>query len=215
MSSNNAQKTPLQESLNRFFDSKDQDARTLGPKAIPCSVVSIDSSGTVVTVKFEVQDDVITYPNMKMAVFGPRFIRYPLRAGGDDATKGFAVPSDYYMGGVTGLGGGVANLTQQPNLSTLVFFPTGNAGNNETPFPDKTVIEGPQGVYLRTDDEETSLDLGYEKGGISIDAPLGGNMLKGNWTEASSDGEARDKGIPYLGLYADPDGTIKWQRIPD
>jgi hypothetical protein len=90
---------------------------------MPASVVAIDASGTIVTVKFEVQDDVITFPNMKMPVFGPRFIRYPLRAGGDDGTKGFVVPSDYYMGGMSGLGGGVANLTQRPNLSTYVFFP--------------------------------------------------------------------------------------------
>jgi hypothetical protein len=215
MSSNNVQKTPFQESLNRFFDEKERGTTAVSAKAMPASVVSIDASGTIVTVKFEVQDDVITYPNMKMPVFGPRFIRYPLRAGGDDATKGFVIPSDYYMGGMSGLGGGVANLTQRPNLSTYVFFPVGNTSNSETPFPNKTVIEGPEGVFLQTDDEETSLDLGYEKGGVNIDAPLGGNILKANWTKASSDADAKGKGIPYLGLYADPDGTIKWQRIPD
>ena len=215
MSSNNAQKTPFQETLNRFVDEKQRFSDSLSAKPMPASVVSIEASGTIVTVKFEVQDDVVTYPNMKMPVFGPRFIRYPLRAGGDDATKGFVIPSAYYMGAMTGLGNGVANLTQWPNLSTYTFFPVGNVNDGDTPFPDKTVIEGPQGVYLQTDDEETSLNVGYEKGGVNIDAPLGGNTLKGAWTEASSDSEAKGKGVPYLGLYAHPDGSMKWQRIPD
>ncbi len=42
--------------------------------------------------------------------------------------KGVCFPADVYLGGVSGLGGGTATLTPQGNLSTLMFFATGNNG---------------------------------------------------------------------------------------
>lgn len=117
----NTQKTPLQRSITQFATAKASDAIQKLGKALPASVVSI--KGSIVTVKFEVQDTVFnTLPNVQCPLFGPEYIRYPIQTG----CKGVVFPADAYLGGMSGLGGGVANLTQPANLTTLVFFPIAN-----------------------------------------------------------------------------------------
>lgn len=211
----NAQKTPLVVNLNRFTDDKITAAQQLLGKALPASVVSIDGTGTIVTVKFEIESDLFTLPNVTCPLFGPAYIRYPLRAGGDNPTKGYVIPGDFYLGAMSGLGSGNATFDQRPNLSNLVFFPFGNSGLSPTPDADKTVVYGPAGVLVMTEDEETSMELGYAKGGTMFDAPLGKNILGARLIEAIDDADAKDKGIPKDGFYYDPDGYVRIQRIPD
>lgn len=205
----NAQKTPLVESLNRFVDDKQASHEQLMGKRLPASVVSIDETGTIVTVKFEIQSDVITIPNVTCPLAGTEWTRLPIQAG----TKGYVVPADLYMGGMSGLGGGVASFDQLPNLSNAVFLPVGNAEFEDTDDPNWHVIIGPDGVLLRTQDSTVSLLL-TKDGGIELNGPLGQNLLKGNWTEATDDADAKSKGIPLDGVYKDPDGYLRWQRIP-
>lgn len=149
MDNNNSQKTPLGKTLNVFAARKAQDAIELTGKALPCSVVSV--SGAIVTVKFEVQSS-FTLPNVTMPLFGPEYIRYPIQKG----DKGFTIPADTYLGGVSDLGGGTATLAQRGNLSTLVFLPIGS--KKWTPVdPNAVTIYGPNGVVLRDTNSKSTI----------------------------------------------------------
>lgn len=206
----NAQKTPIQTSLQEWANYRLESFKKMEGKRIPATVVDVDPTGTIVTVKFEVLDDVLTLPQVECPVQTTEYARAPIRKG----TKGYVAAAEYYIGGMTELGGGTAHLEQQPNLSNLIFCPLGNADFQETDDPNWYVIYGPEGVLIRTEDGETSLLL-KKGGGVEINAPLGFNIFKANWVEASSDAEAKSFGIPYNGLYKHPDGSMKWQRIPD
>lgn len=148
----NAQKTPITKSLNTFAMQKAQSALQLTGKALPCSVVK--AVGAIITVKFEVTDPVFKLPNVPMPLFGPEYIRYPIQVG----DKGFAVPADTYLGGMSGLGGGTADLTQRGNLATLAFLPIGNK-NWTTVDPNAVTIYGPNGVVMRDTNSKSTIVL--------------------------------------------------------
>ena len=76
--SNNAQKTPFARTQNIFAEKKIADALQLTGKALPCSVVS--ASGAIITVQFEIQSE-FTLPQVTIPLFGPEYIRYPIKAG--------------------------------------------------------------------------------------------------------------------------------------
>lgn len=128
--SGNVQKTPFTYTQNAYATAKAQEAIDLLGKALPCSVVAIPVPGVpIVTVKFEIQDTTFTtLPNITLPVAGAEYIRIPIQAptGGTPGTLGVVFPIDTYLGGISGLGGGVADLSQRGNLSTLIFFPVGN-----------------------------------------------------------------------------------------
>ena len=151
--SNNVQKTPFTTSLNRFAEQKAQSAIDLLGKALPCSVVTVVSSG-IVTVKFEIQTTVFTIPNVTMPVGRSEYIRLPIQVG----CKGVAFPADVYVGGMSGLGGGVASLTQPANLSALVFFPIGNTSEFAVD-PNAFTAYGPNGCVLEDEAKKTTYTL--------------------------------------------------------
>jgi hypothetical protein len=156
----NAQKLPMLLSLNQAMGrSTDNRAQQFG-KCLPCSVVKVE--GAIVTVKFEVKSDPITLPQAKMPLFGPEYIRYPIQEG----DKGFAISADAYLGQMSGLGTGTADLATQPNLSTLAFMPCGNKDWREVD-KDQVVIYGPNGVLLEDAQEGCKLTLTPD--GIVID----------------------------------------------
>lgn len=138
--SDNSKKTPLGQSLNTFAQKKVADAIQVLGKALPCSVVSVN--GAIITVKFEINSS-FTLPEVTIPLFGPEYIRYPIKAG----DTGMVLPADTYLGGVSGLGGGVADLTQRGNLSALAFLPLANTEWFSVD-PDAVTIYGPNGVVL-------------------------------------------------------------------
>lgn len=135
------------------------------------------SSGVVV-VKFEVQSSALgaTLPDVMVPVSWPEYIRYPVQAG----DKGFCVAADAYLGGVSGLGGGVAGLVQQGNLAALAFQPVGNKAWAATTDPNAVVIYGVQGrgVTLLSDIGGQIVKLVLTDQGITItgNITLNGNM---------------------------------------
>lgn len=155
-------KTPLVKSLSGFAEKKINDAFQLTGKGLPCSVVSV--SGAIITVKFEVQNIPFTLPQVTIPLFGPEYIRYPIRPG----DKGAVVPFDAYLGGMSGLGGGVADLTQRANLSSLVFLPIGNKLWTSVD-PNAVTIYGPNGVVLRDTGSNSIITL--TPSSITIVAP--------------------------------------------
>jgi hypothetical protein len=140
--SNNAQKTPFAQSINRFAEQKIRGFMQLTGQALPCSVVSVN--GSIVTVKFEITSN-YTLPQVTVPVFGPEWIRYPIQVG----DKGMVIPADAYLGGVSGLGTGTAGLNLPGNLSALIFMPIANANWSATDDANALVLYGPDGVVIR------------------------------------------------------------------
>jgi hypothetical protein len=145
------QKLPFGVSLNAVARDRAVDAIEQQGRALPCSVVSV--KGAIVQVKFEVQST-WTLPNVTVPVFGPEYVRWPIQKG----DKGYCMTADAYLGGVSGLGGGVASLVQQANLSALVFMPIGNVAW-QTVDGQAVVIYGPNGVTLRDSNSKVTFTL--------------------------------------------------------
>lgn len=149
--SDNAQKTPLARSLNTVATRRAQDLIQQLGKALPASVVAV--SGSIVTVKFELISP-YTLPQVTCPMFGPEYIRYPTKVG----DKGMVLPADAYLGGISGLGGGIADLSIPANLSALVFFPIASSKWSATDDPNAVVIYGPDGVILRNTANSISIN---------------------------------------------------------
>lgn len=148
----NVQKTPMVRSLLDLGRASAGNAQELTGKSLPCSVTSV--TGSIVRVKFEVAAGELTLPQVTMPVFGPEYIRYPIQIG----CKGLAVSADAFLGAMSGLGTGVADLSTQPNLSTLFFMPLGNA-NFFSVDANKVVIYGENGAIMRNRTGSTNITL--------------------------------------------------------
>lgn len=145
------QKTPIAQSLTRVAVKRINDAMQQFGRALPCSVVAID--GAIVTVKFEVNTH-FTLPKITIPLFGPEYIRYPIQVG----DKGFTVPADVFLGSISDLGIGTADLSTPGNLSALVFFPIGSK-NWDAVDPNSVTIYGPNGVVLRDTGSNSTIVL--------------------------------------------------------
>jgi hypothetical protein len=166
-------KTPLALSLDRFVDRKLAGLNLAVGKFLPASVVEVVSSG-IVTVKFEVKS-VQTLPHVTIPLFGPEYVRYPIKVG----DKGAVLSFDSELGSLSGLGGGTPNLTASPgNLTALVFLPFGNTNW----FP-----VDPNAVNLYNTDKAiaTSGDTGFLAGGPNGNLEALRNIVMGNGVTGS------------------------------
>jgi len=159
----NSQKLPLARSLNQIAETAARAAISQLGRALPCSVVAV--MGSIVTVKFEVTS-VQSLPQVTVPMFGPEYIRYPTQVG----DKGVVLPIDVYLGGISGLGGGVATMAIPGNLSSLIFFPVASTQWSPTDDPDAVVVYGPTGVILR--DQGSVCTLTLRPSGVTIDGSL-------------------------------------------
>lgn len=148
----NVHKTPLARTLNRIAQNNALSAIQLLGKALPASVIAV--SGSIVTVKFEL-NVLFPLPTVTCPLFGPEYIRYPIQLG----DRGVVFPADAYLGGISGLGGGVATLAIPANLSALVFFPVGSTNFTAPDDPNSVVIYGPDGVIIRDRGNACSITL--------------------------------------------------------
>lgn len=150
---NTSQKVPLARTLNNFAIERALDAIELTGKALPASVVAV--SGSIVTVKFEIQSNTITLPNVTIPKLESQWMRGPTQRG----DQGLVVPSDVSLGAVSGLGGAsAATLNLVPNLSALGWLPVANS-SWEMDDSGKALINGPTGVILRTEDKAVTFTL--------------------------------------------------------
>ena len=146
------QKLNFGSSMNRFAERKVEDALQKAGKVLPASVVKQD--GNMITVAFELRDIPYVLPQVTIPLFGPQYIRYPMQPG----DKGIVIPADTYLGGVSGQGGGIADLTPPANLSALVFLPISNT--EWEPVDGQVVtIYGPEGVTIRDAGSNTTFLL--------------------------------------------------------
>ncbi len=137
-------KKPLQQTLPRALKAQGNEDRQLTGQEWPCTV--IDVQGAIVTVVFEVESD-FTLPRVTCAIAESRYVRLPVQEG----DKGFVTSASTRLGGVTGLGAGLAPLSLPGNLGALVFVPLGNKAWT-TIDPDAVVIQAPNGAKILTDD---------------------------------------------------------------
>lgn len=136
-------KLSVQKSANKVAISRAKQAIQSTGQALPCRVVGV--SGAIVTVAFEVNSAPWTLPNVTVPKAESNWIRMPTQIG----DLGKVQPADAYLGGVSGLGGGVANMTRPGNLSALVFVPVSNSGS--PPIDQNAAqVQGPNGVINRT-----------------------------------------------------------------
>ena len=158
--SDNALKTPFIQSLDTYVaNSIAQSANSRG-LSLPASVVSVDDTKTIVTVKFEIETQVPTadgsvttlvqFPNVTCPVFGPQYLRYPIQVG----DKGVCLAASAYLGQMAGFTTETATLANPGNLSALVFFPIGNQTFQAAENPDAAILYGPDGAIMR-DTENT------------------------------------------------------------
>ena len=150
----NSQKTAFALTSNQWASKRINDAVQLAGKALPAQVVAIPEPGVpIVTVKF-LLTGIFTLPVVTLPVAGAVYFRPPTAVG----DLGAVFPLDVYAGGVSGLGGGVADLSQRANLSTLVWFAIGNS-NWDAVDPSVFTLFGPGGVTIRDTGSASRLDL--------------------------------------------------------
>lgn len=186
------QKLNFGRSMNNFADKKVADALQSAGKVLPCSVIK--QSGKMITVSFELHNTPYIFPQVTIPLFGPEYIRYPMQPG----DKGIVIPADTYLGGVSGQGGGVADLTPPANLSALVFLPISNT-EWQSVDPEVVTVYGPEGVTIR--DKSSNSTFLLTPHSIAIATPesftvtVGGTVLsltQGMWQLTGQAGKLQD-----------------------
>ncbi|MCU6240798.1 hypothetical protein [Enterobacter asburiae] len=178
--------------MHSFAAQKIASAMQMAGKILPASVVK--RAGNMITVSFLLTDIPYTLPQITLPLFGPEYIRYPMQPG----DKGIVIPANTYLGGVSGLGGGIASLTPPANLSALSFLPL---SNTEWEAVDDQVLTmyGPEGVTLRDAGSNTTFLLTPQS--ITIVTPeqfqvtVGGTVLTltaSGWSLTGQSGTLQD-----------------------
>jgi hypothetical protein len=149
--SDNALKRPLQYSLRQFSSTRTNDFQQSQTKSLPVHVTAVDKD--FVTVAFEPTNGIWTLPTIKVpqSSVSP-YVREPTQVG----DKGYVVPSDYYLGGVTGEGGGDANFGPRGNLTPLSYQPVSRKTYESRDYNQLTLYGGPNGVKIIQNQQPTS-----------------------------------------------------------
>lgn len=182
------QKTPAVQTLNAFGDQKVAEHIERLGQGLPCHVTAV--SGQIVTVAFDVADTGVTLPSITIPIATWKYDWEPVQIG----DQGFTTVATARLGGVSGLGGGTADLSQPANLTALVFVPISNKSWT-VPNVNQRVVQGPEGVLIQTLD-----------GTISINISPSGVAIKGKLTVTGSI-TAGEGGPDQVGLQTHRHGT--------
>jgi hypothetical protein len=145
----NFSKLWLQKSQNQLAINRAAQEIQKQGRALPCRVTAV--SGSVVTVEFEMDTSPWTLPPVTIPKAESNWVRMPTQVG----DLGYTAPADVYLGGISGLGKGIARFIRRGNLSNLVFTPVSNA--NSPPIdPNAAQVQGPNGAIIRTTTGTTS-----------------------------------------------------------
>jgi hypothetical protein len=147
------QKTPFAVSLSNVFNTKlDQYQEGFGWQ-LPCVVKAVN--GSIVTVAFQVDTGgTFTFPEVTCPIAQSTYVRLPVQVG----DFGMCISANARLGGVTGLGQGLAPLGLPFNLGALVYVPIGNLNWSEVD-PNAVNINAPNGVVLRDTNNATTVTL--------------------------------------------------------
>jgi hypothetical protein len=97
-------------------------------------------------VAFETLNNIFTLPIVKMPQSFSQYAREPTQIG----DKGYAVPGDYYQGGVSGDSGGNTDFYPRANLSTLSFQPLSHTQNRQRDYDQLNHMGGPNGWIVNS-----------------------------------------------------------------
>ena len=164
------QKVPFAVSLNNAMDRKIEDNNQNLGQILPCTVTAVN--GAIVTVNFEVLSGALTLPPVTCPIAEPEYVRLPVQVG----DKGVCMAASTRLGGVSGLGQGLAPLSNPSNLGSLIFVPIGNK-NWFSVNGQYLVLYGIDGVDISTRDQDVHITLNHS--GVTINLN-GGNLLVEN-----------------------------------
>jgi hypothetical protein len=125
--------------MNQWASKRINSGREREAKSIPCHVTKVDKD--FITVAFETANGIFTPPTVKIPQSMSQYGRDPTQVG----DKGYGVPGDYYLGGVTGDAGGSTNFYPRSNLTTLSFQPVSHKQNPDRDVDQLTHMGGPTG----------------------------------------------------------------------
>jgi hypothetical protein len=125
--------------MNQWSQKRTNTASERQTKSIPCHVQEVNKDFIVVA--FEPQNGVFTPPTVKIPQSMSPYGRDPTQKG----DKGFASPSDYYLGGVTGDAGGNTSFYPRGNLTAMSFQPVSHKQNPDRDYDQLTHMGGPNG----------------------------------------------------------------------
>jgi hypothetical protein len=147
------QKTPFAVSISNLIENKLGENQQAFGFQLPCRVVSVN--GSIVTVNFEIDTGgEFTFPPVTCPIAQSTYVRLPVQVG----DYGLCIAADARLGGVTGLGTGLAPLDLPFNLGALVYLPIGNK-NWSSVDPNAVNINAPNGVVLRDTNNNTTITL--------------------------------------------------------
>lgn len=149
--SDNFAKNPVFKTLTSSIKSKIIDAVQLTGKALPCHVTAV--FGALITVQFDL-NTTFTLPTVTIPLFGPEYIRYPIKAG----DLGVCIPCDARLGYTSGQGGGTSDLSPPGALEAIFFMPIGNK-NWVTVDPAQVDIYAPNGVKIHDTNSGAVINL--------------------------------------------------------
>lgn len=180
----NAERLWLQDTLNQLAIKQAAEATEKLGRALPCRVTAVN--GSIVTVAFEVDSTPWTLPPVTIPKAEGPWIRSPTQVG----DFGMTVPSDVYLGGISGLGGGTATMTRRGNLTALVWVPVA-ATSFAAVDTTKAFVSGPTGVVMQTENGDCALTLTSAGLALTING-----VTVSNWTASgmSIDGTVQSTG---------------------
>jgi hypothetical protein len=197
-SGNNAQKLPLNRSLNMLAHRRALDVIARLGQALPCTVVAVQ--GSIVTVKCEVSGP-YTIPQLTVPKAESQWLRTPTQVG----DHGVLLPTDSLLNAVSGQGGAAPNVTSLvANLSALAFLPIGSKSFPAADDPNAALIYGPNGAVIR--DSSGASKFVLTPSGIIVTVP-GSVAINGNLTVTGAI-TAGQGGADQVGLQTHKHGGV-------
>ena len=147
------QKTPFAVSISNLIQTKLEENKQAFGFQLPCRVVAVN--GAIVTVNFEIDTGgEFTFPPVTCPIAESTYVRLPVQVG----DYGVCLAANARLGGVTGLGQGLAPLELPFNLGALVYVPIGNK-NWSSVDPNAVNINAPNGAVIRDTNNNTTITL--------------------------------------------------------
>lgn len=191
-------KFPFHYQMNNWAQKRINTRMEREAKSIPCHVTKVDKD--FIEVAFETSNNIFTPPTVKIPQSWSQYSREPTQKG----DKGYAVPGNYYLGGVTGDAGGNTDFYPRGNLTTLSFNGVSHKQNPDRDYDQLTHMGGPSGwivgPHQKQQEDQQQGQNGNGGGGGS--SSIASAMVAGRRTQSFRNAQARFVGNPRIGLAA-------------
>jgi len=148
-----SQKTPFAVTMTHYIQNKIDTNQEFFGWQLPCRVTKVE--GSIVTINFEVaQNEGFNFPEVQCAIAQSTYVRLPVQVG----DLGICLSANARLGGINGLGNGLAPLATPLNLEGLIYVPIGNL-NWSAVDPNAVNINAPNGVVIRDTENNCTITL--------------------------------------------------------